>query len=425
MADALDDRDDDSPSSAPGAVAEPVADPAWSRRGFGRGLVGATITSGLFAGCRPCFSPWPPREQSRRARGPRTFTMRAQILPGQDRALQCLLDDPGFNPFKTPANGIHYARLFITDPTSLYFMVIYDDYWSAIHLLGRNAEGIDAVFGHCAGYPAGGAADAHALDGYVRENLVCVELFYRAYDNTQAEVRDALALREHFLRFLRLTDGVGDAELRRAWAAFLQDPNLLNHDRSDGNDAPGKGSSGEDMVLLPANSPDRVNPFTLVARVEESALPGLRRKLELGTFATIDLGMRPLKNLPTLHFARVSIINGNQMLFASVYDGDFIQYVEDFSSRIAKQMDAVFGASVGYPLAGSRDVFAFKDFLRAHQVPTSAFGGGYLSHSLLQIKSSLALTRALARFERRGDSTHPRLAAKLRRFLHDNQNLLT
>lgn len=398
------------------------ADSELSRREFGRGLVGATITTGLFTGCRPCFSPKPPRRQPRRAQGPRTFTVRAQILPGRYRDLHCLLEDPGHNPFETAANGIHYARLFTTDPQSLYFMVIYDDYWNAIDFLGHNAEGVDRVFAHCEGYPPQGAKDTAALESFINENLVCVELFYRAYDNSQAEIRDALTLRDNFLSFLQVTDGVDETELRRRYAALLRDPQLVNHDHDKHNDVEG-GTSKEALKLV--SSPDRVNPFTLLCRVQADKLPKLKRTLELGTFATIDLGMRPLKNLPTLHFARVSIVNGDEMLFASVYDGDFIQYVEDFSTRIAKEMDTVFGACVGYPLAGSRDVYQFKDFLRAHQVTTNAFGGHYLSRSLLQIKSSLALSRQLDRFSRRVDADHPRLSAKLQRFLHKNQDLLT
>ncbi|MEM9453907.1 MAG: hypothetical protein AAGF11_06990 [Myxococcota bacterium] len=414
----------DEPNTDEPNTDEPGIGPGVSRREFGRGLVGATITTGLFTGCRPCFSPWPPRtRQPRRAQGPRTFTIRARIRDGEFRGLRCLLDEPTHNPFETSANGIHYARLFTTDQQSLYFMVIYDDYWDAIEFLGKNAAGIDNIFNRCEDYPPQGAANADALDAFMRAHLVCVELFYRAYDNSQAEVRDALALRDSFLQFLQDTDGVGEAELRQRYAAFLKDPNLLNHDRDRANDV--DGGASKQAIRLSPNSPDRVNPFTLLCRVHEQALPKLRRTLELGTFATIDLGMRPLKNLPTLHFARVSIVNRNQMLFASVYDGDFIQYVEDFGTRIAKEIDTVFGACVGYPLAGSRDILQFKDFLRAHQIVTSAFGGSYLSRSLLQIKSSLALTQQLARFSRRVGPDHRRLPDRLRRFLHDNQDLLT
>lgn len=359
-------------------------------------------------------------------RGPRTFTVQAKVSPEHFRELRQLLNDPTYNPFQADARGIHYARFFTTGHDTLYFMVIYDEYWNAVRFLGKNAAGVDRIFGHCSGYPAGGAADAEALDQYLRANFLCVELFYRAYDTRQSDIRDALVLRDHFLSFLRATDGASDADLRARYADFVDDPHLLNHDRSKTNDMPrAMTAANQSIQLTPIRSPDRVGPFTLLARIKDKELKKVQRLMRLGTFATIDLGIRPLKNLPTLHFARVSIVDNNYMLFASVYDGDFIQYVEDFGTRIAKEIDKVFGSLVGYPLAGSRDIIAFKAFLRARQITTNAFGGPYLDRSLLQIKSSLSLSKKLSKFTRSVGPGDRRLATKLRHFLHDNQLLLT
>lgn len=396
-----------------------------SRREFGR-AAGAIITTGLFTGCRPCFSPFTPESEPLHKRGPRTFTVRAKVSHQHFRELRQLLNDPAYNPFQTDARGIHYARFFTTGHDTLYFMVIYDEYWNAVRFLGKNAEGVDRIFGHCSGFPAGGAADAEALDRFLRDNFLCVELFYRAYDTRQSDIRDALVLRDHFLSFLRASDGVTDADLRARYADFVDDPHLLNHDKSKSNDMPRAMTAANQRIqLTPIRSPDRVGPFTLLARIKDKELKKVQRLMRLGTFATIDLGIRPLKNLPTLHFARVSIVEDNYMLFASVYDGDFIQYVEDFGTRIAKEIDKVFGSLVGYPLAGSRDIISFKAFLRARQIKTNAFGGPYLDRSLLQIKASLALSKELAKFTRSVGPSDRRLATKLRHFLHDNQLLLT
>ena len=397
-----------------------------SRRGFATSAVGATISAGLFAGCKPCFSPFPPKFDPPYKRGPRTFTVQAKVPPAHFRALRALLDDPDFNPFQSDAHGIHYARFFTAGHDTLYFMVIYDSYWDAVRFLGQNAEGVDALFGRCTGYPAGGAADATALDAYLRANLLCVELFYRAYDSSQTELRDALVLRDRFNAFLRRAEGVSGADLRTLYAEFVHDPYLVNHDKSQSNDMPQAMTAANQSVrLTPIQSPDRVGPFTLLARIKDGKLGKLKRLMQLGTFATIDLGIRPLKNLPTLHFARVSIIDDTYMLFASVYDGDFIQYVEDFGTRIADEIDKIFGSLVGYPLAGSRDIINFKAFLRARQIKTNAFGGAYLDRSLLQIKSSLALSKNLYVFTRDVDPDNGRLPAKLDHFLYENQLYLT
>ncbi|MCX4241262.1 hypothetical protein [Paraliomyxa miuraensis] len=404
-----------------------------SRRALARGMVGAVVTSGLFAGCRPCFSPFSPKHETKLNRGPRTFTLRIEIQPGRYRRLEAMLDDPSFNPFETPSSGIHFARLFTAEHRYLYFMVIYDDYEDAITFLNVNAKGVDPVFENCTDYP--GASNPELLDEYVRSKFLCVELFYRAYDESQREIRDALALRDAFLVFVRSIEGVSDKELRTRYAEFLVNPNMLNHDRIRDNDVDWADTeAGRPLRLRPLampdpeqaiSAPDRVSPFTLMARVHPSKLPKLVRTLRLGTFANIELAARPLRNLPTLHFARVSVVDGNQMLFASVYDGDFIQYVEDFSTRISKEIDTVFGASVGYPIAGSADIFAFKDFLRANQIVTRDFAGSYLDRSLLQIQSSVKLTKALARFSKRVGPDHRNLHTRMQCFLHDHQHLLT
>lgn len=416
-----------------------------SRRGFGQGLVAATAVAsagGLLSGCRQCFSPKAPRHETKRRKGPRTFTVRANVRPEQYRALVELLDDPDFNPFEVAGSGIHFGRLFTTEHRYLYLMVIYDEYEDAVDFLHANASGVDRVFAHCRDFP--GATDKEKLEGYLRSHFLCVELFYRAYDESQAEIREALDMRDAFLAFLRSTEGVPEEELRRRYRALVDGRPILELDRQRDDDEEWSDVEGSPVPLVPLvqqgpiegpalakakplgiNEPDRVSPFTLMARVEPRKLVTLARRLRLGTYAVIDLGLRPLKNLPTLHFARVSIIDGNQMLFASVYDGDFIQYVEDFGTRIADQIDKVFGSCVGYPMAGSRDVFAFRDFLRANEVVTRDFAGAYLDRSLLQIRSSLALTRAFGRFSRRVGPDHRNLPARLQRFLHDNQGLLT
>lgn len=408
------------------------AEPGMSRRALGCGLVGAVVTSSLFAGCRP-FSPFAPRHQTALTRGPRTFTVRVDIQSSRYRRVEDMLDDASFNPFENPHGGVHFARLFTTEHRYLYFMVIYDDYDDAIDFLHANAKGVDQVFDNCIDYP--GAANRELLDEYVRAKLLTVELFYRAYDESQQEIRDALALRDAFLVFLRSTEGLSEAELRTRYAEFLVNPNMLNHDRDRENDVDWADTeAGRPLRLRPLamvdpeetiSTPDRVSPFTLMARVHPDKLSKLRRTLWLGTFANIELAARPLRNLPTLHFARVSIVDGSQMLFASVYDGDFIQYVEDFSTRIAKEIDKVFGASVGYPLAGSKDIFQFKDFLRANQIVTRDFAGSYLDRSLLQIQASVALTKALASFIKRVGPEHRNLATRFNCFLNDHQDLLT
>lgn len=390
--------------------------------------LGVAVGVGVLPGCKPCFSPLTPEPPTLQKKGARTITVRATIKPGKYRELRALLDDECYDPFAQPTRGIHYARLFTTDESSLFFMVIYDDFEQALAFLHDNADGVDPIFSLCVDYPDAGARDYEALERFVWNKKICVQLFYRAYNTTQPKVREALTLRARFLEFVRRSDGVTAAELSQLYANFRDDPHLFAL-APDKRRKPRPGSlelaSDDPLKMERIVGTGRVNPFTLLARVRDDKLKQVKRILQLGTFATIDLGLRPLSNLPTLHFARVSIIDDNRLLFASVYDGDFIQYVEDFGTRIASEIDKVFGACVGYPLAGSRDVGQFRTFLRSHQIATSAFGGSYLNHTLLEIQASLALSKALARFGDRISADDPNLRGKLDRFLYDNQLLLS
>lgn len=401
-----------------------------SRRSAVVGVAATTVLGAGTMGCKPCFSPVQPKPPTTQKPGPRTITVRLTIREGKFRELRALLDGD-LDPFEVPAAGIHYARLFTTDQRSLFFMVIYDRYEQSIRMLSDNAAGVDPIFELCEGYPPGGAADTPALNRWIWDNKICVELYYRAYNESQPVIRDALTLRENFLSFLQRSQGKTGAELRALYEPFWNDPHLvvmlpkLALQRQGQNAADLDVTSKTLLRMEPIVGEGRVNPFTLLARVKPGQLRKIQRTLRLGTWATIDLGLRPLSDLPTLHFARVSIINGDQMLFASVYDGDFIQYVEDFGTRIAKEIDQVFGVCIGYPLAGSQDVAQFKDFLRSHELQTNAFGGSYLNHTLLEIQSSLALADELECFRKRVDPDDPKLRKKLDRFLYKNQLLLT
>jgi len=55
---------------------------------------------------------------------------------------------------------------------------------------------MDAIFGNCEGYPAGGCQDFEAFKKYVRDHQVVTDLFYAAYpESTVKAVKRALEVK--------------------------------------------------------------------------------------------------------------------------------------------------------------------------------------------------------------------------------------
>ena len=77
--------------------------------------------------------------------------------------------------------------------------------------------------------------------------------------------------------------------------------------------------------------------------------------------------------IPTLHTIRVGAIdNDTRMLFATVYDGDWDQYIDDFiaSPEMNAILEALWGTLEGYPGLQSPEV---KEYLVKYQVQMDYF----------------------------------------------------
>ncbi len=107
--------------------------------------------------------------------------------------------------------------------------------------------------------------------------------------------------------------------------------------------------------------------FTLLAPFKPG---GAERARALVTQAPTQTG-GPL--IPTLHNIRVAAIdNDTRMLFATVYDGTWDDYIDDFaaSPEMNAILEALWGTLEGYPGLQSPDV---KDYLIKYQVPVDYF----------------------------------------------------
>ena len=104
---------------------------------------------------------------------------------------------------------IHFARWVIFDNDQrLLFTSNFDGSWESYlrDFSQTTPEGMDRIFGHCDGYPAGGCGDFEAFKAYVRKYQVPTDLFYAAYpDSSVKAVLEGLrvkALTDEFLRKL-------------------------------------------------------------------------------------------------------------------------------------------------------------------------------------------------------------------------------
>lgn len=134
------------------------------------------------------------------------------------------------------------------------------------------------------------------------------------------------------------------------------------------------------------------NQLTVVTVVPPAALDRVA-----AVMAAIDAYAKRLAppgsliGISTIHFVRWLLIDeGRRLMLVSDYDGSWESYLDEFAEMIVSGLDAIWGGAVGAPPAGARDVFAFKRFLRTHQVPADVFFSAYPNETVLNIAADTA-----------------------------------
>jgi len=102
-----------------------------------------------------------------------------------------------------------------------------------------------------------------------------------------------------------------------------------------------------------------------------------------------------LIGISTIHFVRWLVIDeGRRLMLVSDYDGSWEAYIDEFAELILSGLEAIWESSDGFPPGGARDLPAFKQFLRSHQVPSEIFFSAYPEETVLNILNDSALARA-------------------------------
>ena len=94
----------------------------------------------------------------------------------------------------------------------------------------------------------------------------------------------------------------------------------------------------------------------------------------------------------TLHDMRVVFFdNDTRMLFATVFDGTWDNYIDDFGTKMPDQLDALFAEAEGYP--GIRDP-KIKDYIRKVQIKADMFYCAYPDATVRQIRKGQRVLEA-------------------------------
>ena len=379
------------------------------------------------------------------------LTVRATVKRGETDALGRLLTSMGADgahnaviPFAA-LPGVHFARLLLLDEgTGAPGLLLTLDCDAPSKrrlrdLVATAGTGLDAVFGHCEGYPPQRKRTARRRLRYLRARLAKVDVFYvHAVGRTLEQIRQEAQLRQSIEAFL---DGAGTdlrahgpLQVREAIRAFVGREPALAWARTP---APPPalsfrlretlhkfGVPALLVLLLPLLVPALL-VWVVALRIHERRDPAQPVALDPARLRAIGDGedfaaqnaistLAPIKpgrfwrltallffavaryfsrhvfnngslaGLTTVHFARfMQLDNGSRVLFTSYYDGSLESYMNDFIDQIGWVLNSLFGNECGYPrtrwlfLDGAADEAGFKAFLRGHQLPTQVWYSAY------------------------------------------------
>ena len=135
----------------------------------------------------------------------------------------------------------------------------------------------------------------------------------------------------------------------------------------------------------PGRSDGVCNEFTVFTKIKPGHADALREDLAAMADAAADESVHAaLRQIGTLHDARHVIFdNDTRFMFASVFDGSWDTYIDDFAQTVVgARFDKVFSHSEGFP--GVTDPGA-KDWFVAHQEPAGVFVSAYPDLTVQQI----------------------------------------
>jgi hypothetical protein len=97
--------------------------------------------------------------------------------------------------------------------------------------------------------------------------------------------------------------------------------------------------------------------------------------------------------LGTVHDLRFVIFDqDSRLLFASTFDGDWDQYINDFASTIPDQLEYIFGEVQDFPGIRSPEI---KEWILRYQIPAQYFYSAYPNASVKDVWKALKIESGL------------------------------
>lgn len=320
------------------------------------------------------------------------------------------------------------------------------------HLARVAGAGLDAIFGCCVGWPAGGVADVDGYGAFMRAHRRPAAAFHMGYrGHGKASVRNDLEVYAAVERWLdeaepdraRLADRAAHqlrARIVRDVAATAPhlslapaDPSyrllviillalplglvlfptyavlalLLRrrerHDKEETVDDPPLPI--DDLKALHAIEDHVVqNQLTHLATIKGGRLRRFALRFALwavNLLARFVYNQGHLGGITTIHFARWVILDDGRLLFLSNYDGSWESYLGEFVDRAHIGLTGVWSHTEGFPrtrfmiVDGATDEEAFKRWTRRRQLPTQVWFSSYPQFSIDNIRNAIAVREGL------------------------------
>lgn len=398
------------------------------------------------------------------------FTIVAPLVAHHEQDLEKVLQqigkDPGDNPVLPlrAVPGLHFSSLTIHELAGGISELIFelnvdgsiDDHLPALVKAVR--PGLDAVFGHCRGWPTG---TDEAVMAYLRDHVVEAGAFHvgntgRKVDRILREQHLYVEIQAH-LDELRATGALPTqaAQVRDAVIAFVTNrtdlawaladpgPNLtheeIKHRRADKVrffatvigaavvllpltvigagwflikerlDKPDNRDADPGLVAWLEAMEDRTgyvqNHLTSIVAIKRGPVRHHVLRLVLraiNTLARVDFVNGTLGGISSIHFAHWSIIDeGENLLFLSNFDGSWESYLDDFIELAHVGLTAVWSNGQGFPptrflvTEGATHGLQFKQWARRSQQVTDVWYSAYPALGVTAIDNNSAIRAGL------------------------------
>lgn len=143
------------------------------------------------------------------------------------------------------------------------------------------------------------------------------------------------------------------------------------------------------------------NQMNILSQIKPGQLGVLKRVLSLVNAVAGFTPPGSLAGIQTIHFARWVIFNdGRHMVFESNFDGLWETYIGDFSRDVAGGMHNIWKHTLGFPAGGPKDIVAFEEHIRQHQIRSLAFYSAYPQQTVQNILDDRRVAKAFAALNR-------------------------